>query len=471
MAKSSAPQVVELSTAQLEALLVKLAGALPAETYQLVETLLRTLQWVTGALEAKNTSLGRLRRMLFGAKTETTRNLLPPSGAATQTPKPKAKGHGRKAAQDYPGAKHLPVPHPKLHLGDLCPKCLKGKLYLLKTPARIVRIAAQPIFNATVFELERLRCALCGTLFTAPAPPEAGPGKYDPSCGVMLNLQRFGVGQPMYRTDKWQNHFGVPLAASTQWQLMAAAAKTPEVVYEALIQVAAQAELLHNDDTPMRVQSLRREMAASQDPDPRTGIFTTGIIAQIGPLSAALFFTGRNHAGENLNQLLKRRAADLAKPMQMCDALSRNEPKDFQPLLPAVDAGTDLTLTAATHTTQAFVLLSNSAGRIISIPNGLSKSKRSLRNTRRSKTNFKHFRAKPFQPMPDRITLQSYTARIIAAPCGVISGSPRCGQWFCRQVHPHDRRQKVVRSPALPWLPPALRRHCFAGVNRQTRIA
>jgi len=333
MAKRSAPQVVELSTAQLEALLVKLAGALPAETYQLVETLLRTLQWVTRALEAKNTSLGRLRRMLFGAKTETTRNWLPPSGAATQTPKPKAKGHGRKAAQDYPRAKLRPVPHPKLHLGDLCPKCLRGKLYRLKTPARIVRIAAQPIFNATVFELERLRCALCGTLFTAPAPPEAGPGKYDPSCGVMLNLQRFGVGQPMYRTDKWQNHFGVPMAASTQWQLMAAASKTPEVVYEALIQVAAQAELLHNDDTPMRVQSLRREMAATQDPDPRTGIFTTGIIAQIGPISAALFFTGQNHAGENLNQLLKRRAADMAKPMQMCDALSRNEPQEFQTLL------------------------------------------------------------------------------------------------------------------------------------------
>ena len=54
MAKTSAPQVVELSPVQLEALLVKLAGALPAETYQLVETLLRTLQWITGALEAKN---------------------------------------------------------------------------------------------------------------------------------------------------------------------------------------------------------------------------------------------------------------------------------------------------------------------------------------------------------------------------------------------------------------------------------
>ena len=105
------------------------------------------------------------------------------------------------------------------------------------------------------------------------------------------------------------------------------------MVYEALIQVAAQGELLHNDDTPMRVQSLRREMAASQDPDRRTGVFTTGIVAQVGPVSAALFFTGQNHAGENLNQLLKRRAADLTKPMQMCDALSRNEPQEFQTLL------------------------------------------------------------------------------------------------------------------------------------------
>jgi hypothetical protein len=72
----------------------------------------------------------------------------------------------------------------------------------------------------------------------------------------------------------------LPLAASTPWELMAAASKIPEVVYEALLKFAAQAELLHNDDTPRRVQSLRREIEAAQDPDPRTGTFTTSIIAQ-----------------------------------------------------------------------------------------------------------------------------------------------------------------------------------------------
>ena len=152
MSKTKAPEVVELSTAQLEELLAKLAQLLPAELYQLVEKLLRTLQWVMGVLQAKEITLGRLRRMIFGAKTEKSHNLLAEvGGAKPQAPKPKAKGHGRKAAQDYPGAKRQPVPHPTLHLGQLCPKCLKGKLYLLKTPARIVRVVAQPIFSATVF--------------------------------------------------------------------------------------------------------------------------------------------------------------------------------------------------------------------------------------------------------------------------------------------------------------------------------
>src|SRR5205823_5010866 len=41
----------------------------------------------------------------------------------------------------------------------------------------------------------------------------------------------------------------------------------------------------------------------------------------------ALFFTGREHAGENIAKVMKRRAAELPPPIQMCDALSRNVPK------------------------------------------------------------------------------------------------------------------------------------------------
>ena len=229
MNKSNAPQIISLSAAELEKLLGELRGPLAPATYQLVEALLRTLQWVLAALEQKTASLARLRRMIFGAKTEKACQILPATLAAILSgpAKPKAKGHGRKGAKDYPAARRVQVPHPQHKVGDLCPKCLKAKLYRFLTPARLVRIVAQPIFQATVFELERLRCALCGALFTAPAPPEAGLGKYDPSVGTMLALMRYGAGLPMYRTDKWQNHFGVPLPASTQWELIEAASATP----------------------------------------------------------------------------------------------------------------------------------------------------------------------------------------------------------------------------------------------------
>jgi hypothetical protein len=57
----------------------------------------------------------------------------------------------------------------------------------------------------------------------------------------MLAIMRYGAGQPMYRMDKWQTHFGVPLPASTQWELIEAASTTPALVYDALIGLGAQA--------------------------------------------------------------------------------------------------------------------------------------------------------------------------------------------------------------------------------------
>jgi transposase len=340
MAKSTAPEMVSLNSAQLEELLVKLAALLPAELYQLVEKSLRTLQWLMGVIEAKDTTMGRLARMIFGAKTEKTSQLFPqPPAAHSQTttaaaaPAPQRKGHGRTAAAAYTGAKRVSVPHPQLRPGDRCPDCQQGKLYLLKRPAQIVRLSAQSLFAATRFELEKLRCKLCGKVFTAPAPPEAGLEKYDPSVGPMLGYLRFGAGLPHYRLDKMQTDLGVRLPASTQWELMAQTGRALEPVQEALSTLAAQGRLIHNDDTTMRVQSLAKEAAGPAEEKERTGVFTTSLISEVEGHTIALFVTGHRHAGENLDQLLARRAADSPPPIQMCDALSRNPSKEFQTIL------------------------------------------------------------------------------------------------------------------------------------------
>jgi hypothetical protein len=198
--------------------------------------------------------------------------------------------------------------------------------------APVVRVSAQPPITAQVFELEVLRCALCGKTFTAPLPAAAGLEKYDPSVGVMAAFLRYGAGVPANRLAQLQSSLGVPLPGSTQWELVEPLARLLQPVANQLIFEAAQAPLIHNDDTSMRVSELRREIQKETDPQ-RTGIFTTGILAQSPDHPIALFFTGRQHAGENLTRLLRHRQADLPAPLQMCDGLSRNESSEFDTIL------------------------------------------------------------------------------------------------------------------------------------------
>ena len=144
----------------------------------------------------------------------------------------------------------------------------------------------------------------------------------------MIAQLKYGSGVPFYRLEKLQDSLGIPMPPATQWEIVEEAAEIIKPALEELIRQAAQGEVLHNDDTSMRILRLAREPS-----DKRTGIFTSGIVATQQGRKIALYFTGRQHAGENLADVLKQRAADLRPPIQMCDALSRNVPK----LAPGVD--------------------------------------------------------------------------------------------------------------------------------------
>ncbi|HEX4322049.1 MAG TPA: IS66 family transposase [Acidobacteriaceae bacterium] len=233
-----------------------------------------------------------------------------------------SKGHGRNSAKAYTSATRVAVPHPGLHTGDACPGCQKGKVYPQKEPRTLVRIVGQAPLAATVYELDRMRCNLCGEVFTAPEPEGIGSEKYDETTAAMIALLKYGSGMPFYRLEKLEDLMGIPLPASTQWEIVEEAAEVIQTARDELIRQAAQGEVLHNDDTSMRVLRLAREPS-----DERTGVFTSGIVSTREGRRIALYFTGRQHAGENLRDVLKHRIVELARPIQMCDALSRNTPK------------------------------------------------------------------------------------------------------------------------------------------------
>ena len=108
------------------------------------------------------------------------------------------------------------------------------------------------------------------------------------------------IGTPFYRLEQLERHLGIPLPAATQWEIVGEAAEVIKPARDELLRQAAQGEVLHNDDTGMRVLRLAREAG-----DQRTGVFTSGIVATMQGRQIALYFTGPRHAGENLADVLK----------------------------------------------------------------------------------------------------------------------------------------------------------------------
>ncbi|HWH48487.1 MAG TPA: IS66 family transposase [Burkholderiales bacterium] len=270
---------------------------------------------------------------------------LPGQPAPAKDERAKTPGHGRHAASSYEGARKVVVTHPELQHGDRCPECGSGNVYEQKESKPLVRIVGQAPLSANIYELQRLRCNGCGQVFTAPEPSGVGTEKFDETAGAMIAQLKYGSGMPFARIEELEQRLGIPLPASTQWEIVEEVAELAKPARDELIRQAASGGLFHNDDTGMRVLKMERPPG-----DKRTGVFTSGIVSVGERRRVALFFTGREHAGENLGAVLAERAADLPAPVQMCDALSRNTPK--------LDGGVELLVAnCLTHGRRQFVEL------------------------------------------------------------------------------------------------------------------
>jgi transposase len=356
MSREQEPERIRIDIGILNGIADKVADQLDDFELKYLRFSIQTLAWLTGALAKTKVSVKRLKAILFGPKSEKTKAVVNrkggkpdgdsgPQDETAQAPgetqaadeEEKARGHGRNGAADYPGAKQVHICSDTLKPGDICPECGKGKVYRMESPKVLVNVTGQPPLGAVVYFSERLRCNLCQTIFAEAFPPEAREEKYDEASASTIALLKYGSGTPFYRIEQLQAAYGIPMPASTQWDIVKAAASSLEPVHEELVRQAAQGTVLYNDDTKMRILSLMGPIKGLEvettRPDGRTGIFTTGILSEIGTQTISLFFTGWRHAGENLAQVLAKREKDLEDAIQMCDALSRNTTSEFKTIL------------------------------------------------------------------------------------------------------------------------------------------
>ena len=273
----------DIDLAELTAILDRTGdGALSEEDRDKLKAALDTLAFLTEQIGAKGTTIERLRRMLFGASTEKTAKIFPDppeqegggskpgdaanagGGGRSGKERERRAGHGRNGADAFTGAVRVCVLHATLHHGDRCPECLKGKLYVQAHPRVLIRIRGVAPLSATRYDCERLRCNLCGEVFTAEAPEGVGSEKYDESAAAMVALLKYGCGLPFNRIEKLQRNLGIPMPAATQWELVEAAATQIAPVHAELVRQAAQGELLHNDDTTAKILELGRAAALDE---------------------------------------------------------------------------------------------------------------------------------------------------------------------------------------------------------------
>ncbi len=345
---ASSPKQITLSPEQAGSLIERVRSrSLDDKDYEILIGVIETVLFLYQALSEKSHSIQRLLRRIFGVKTESARNVIKDSSnkssketksseTAKAPPKEESavrKGHGRNGADCYQGLQRTQIPHQSLKNADPCLFCPKGKVYKIATPKILIRLTGHAPVGGDIFELERLRCNLCGAIFTADPPEGVGDEKYDEAAGAMICLLKYGAGFPFYRLEKLQEALSVPLPDSTQWDIAEGVADKIHPVFPELIREGAQGDIVQNDDTTMRVISLMQEIAQEEEGS-RTGIFTTGVLStSLEGRRIALFFTGRKHAGENLKEVLQKRASGLPDPIQMCDALARNIPDGLKTIL------------------------------------------------------------------------------------------------------------------------------------------
>ncbi len=331
---------VTLSAEEGEALIARVHQSnLGADDAGVVEWVIRRSCWVACALQEATRSVQRLRDVFFGpgrtAKTPpepaaaaTSSALLDEgegggesapvaedatgveavgcdegAGAAQSEASPQAQGGhrpgtGRLGAEASVGAERTACRHEELAVGQRCPVCGQGTF---------------------------------GPMLTAGLPDGVGEATDSPQARAVLAVGRSVLGVPLYRIEASQAMLGVPVPDATQWDEIEKVGDCASVVCAQMEQVAAQGELIFQDDTAGRIVSLRQDniarLSAAQaqglsTPQERTGMHTTALVVQVGEPIAMLYDSSRRHAGENLQGLLDQREAGLDKPLAMSDALS-----------------------------------------------------------------------------------------------------------------------------------------------------
>lgn len=334
--KTKMPKVTKLSQEQMEKFLAEIMTSnISEESAEFAKMLIHGNAWMARQLELGQLSIAKLRKLFQIQGSEKGRSRKPKNDPASSdnkgsnAAKEDTRGHGRNGANAYQGAAIVEVEHPELNPGDTCPaEACDGRLYEMSEPGTLVRVTGAPLAKATRYNLQKLRCAICEIIYTASLPEGVSKQKYDANFIAMLMINKYFMSVPLYRQDRLQNYLGIPLPASTQWDLMVAHEPMLKALYGAIAQDAANGVALCYDDTSVKIMSeIKAAKLAKKGEKSQHTCFTTGIVSLHEDHRSYLYITDNRTAGKCIADIMRLRATDLDPPIMMCDALAANIPQ------------------------------------------------------------------------------------------------------------------------------------------------
>jgi len=332
--KERPPKVTRISEERADDFLLAVKESnLSKENIKIAKMMIDWNRWIQEQLDLGTLTIAKLRRLfqIQGSEKAVNRNpkLHKGKDVLEDGKKLKIQGHGRNAAEAYEGAEIVEVDHPTLSPGDTCPaEACGGRLYEMSDPGVAIRVRGAPLATATRYHQQKLRCAVCETVYTAPLPKGVSEKKYDANFVAMLMVNKYFMAMPFYRQDRLQNYLGMPLPASTQWDLMVAHKEMLKALHEALAMDAANGDALCYDDTSVKIldEIKAKKLAEKGDKKQHTS-FTTGLVSLHKDHRTYVYMTDNRVAGNFIGEIIQRRNPTLDLPILMCDALSANIPQ------------------------------------------------------------------------------------------------------------------------------------------------
>ena len=197
---------------------------------------------------------------------------------------------------------------------------------------KIVTIIRLTGFSKERHVIETGRCLNCDTKVEAQAPEEKTICSFTIAAASLLTSFRYAYGLPSFRIEEVSASMGYRIPDSTQWDIFETIGNRLLKFHKFLRAEAADAKIALMDDTSVRINSLTSMFKKGPSgtlemlPESRTGVHTTGFLAQFSLGKICLFHSGLHHAGEFFEKLMASRSLE-EEVLLMMDASSSNTSK------------------------------------------------------------------------------------------------------------------------------------------------